>query len=268
MKHFREYIKSIRAKGKIYFTSEEALNELHITRNALRCGMYKLKKKGDIISPAKNLYIIIPPEHQKIGSIPADELIPILMKHWKLPYYVCLLSAALYHGSSHQKPQAFQVMAEKQLKPLLLGKIKISFIYKKSLVNIPTQEIVVKSGYLKVATPESTVMDLLHYPTHAGGLNHIATVLNELIPVIDINKLMVLISASKENAWAQRLGYIIEKLDSDDNEKRDKIVNEMKSYFSQQKINFVPLASELPFSNSNKNYNWLIYENTTIESDI
>lgn len=46
--------------------------------------MYKLKKKGDIISPAKHLYVIVPPEQQSIGCIPAAELVPLLMKHWSL----------------------------------------------------------------------------------------------------------------------------------------------------------------------------------------
>ncbi len=198
MTKFQNYIKAIRASGHQSFTSEEALSNLGGSRNALICGMYKLKKKGDVISPAKNLYVIVPPEHQIIGCLPADELVPILMKHWGLNYYVCLLSAALYHGASHQKPQVFQVMVNKQLKPIICGKIKIEFIYKKSLDNLPIKKTPVKIGYLNIASAELTLMDLLLYPHHSGGLNHIATVINELIENIDPEKLKQLLEYSKK----------------------------------------------------------------------
>ena len=58
MKHFNEYIKEVRASGHYAFTTQDALSDLGITRNAFNCGMYKLRKKGDIVSPAKNLYIV------------------------------------------------------------------------------------------------------------------------------------------------------------------------------------------------------------------
>ena len=46
------------------------------------------------------------------------------------------------------------------------------------------------TGYLKVATPELVALDLLNYPNHAGGLNHIATVFSELIETLDPVKLI------------------------------------------------------------------------------
>jgi predicted transcriptional regulator of viral defense system len=116
MKHFSDYIKSIRAGGHSAFSTGKALADLNISKNALRCGMHKLMKKGEIISPAKHLYIIIPPEYQSLGCLPASELIPILMQHWNLPYYVCLLSAADYHGASHQKPQIKPILKNGPLK--------------------------------------------------------------------------------------------------------------------------------------------------------
>jgi hypothetical protein len=95
MTTFQNYIKSVRASGHLSFTLEKAVTDLHVSRNAVICGMYKLKKKGEVISPAKNLYVIVPPEHQLIGSLPAEELVPILMQHWELPYYVRTVPADL-----------------------------------------------------------------------------------------------------------------------------------------------------------------------------
>lgn len=268
MIHFNDYIKSVRARGQSYFTNKQALSDLQVSPNALKCGMYKLKRKGDIISPAKGLYIIVPPEYQSIGSLPPDELIPIIMKHWNLDYYVCLLSAAVYFGASHQKPQAFQVMVNKQLKPLVCGKVKIDFIYKKSFKKVATQDVIVKSGYLKIALPEMIVMDMFLYRHRAGGLNHIATVLTELVEMLDPQKLMDVIINSQEKSWIQRFGYTLEKIDPIEIERRDALVKALKSYLIKKSLGFVLLAPELPSKKCSRNDEWKIIENSTIESDL
>ncbi len=271
MKHFNEYIKLVRANGAYTFTKQEAMAKLGITTNSFYCGVYNLKKKGDLVSPAKNFYVIIPPEYQKFGCLPADELVPLLMKHWDINYYVCLLSAALYHGASHQKPQIFQVITEKQLKSLECGKIRIEFLYKKSLENLPLQKKVVKTGYLNISCPELTVMDLLIYLHQSGGLNHVATVLTELIESVDAEKMLKLVQSSKEKAWVQRLGYILEHINPIESENRDKLVKLLTNYLEKQKTTFVPLAAELPIQNltrDKRNKKWKVIENINIESDL
>lgn len=190
------------------------------------------------------------------------------MNHWGLPYYVCLLSSALYHGASHQKPQIFQVMVNQQLKPITFGKVKIEFIYKKSLENLPTKKIAVKTGYLIVATPELTAMDLFLYPHHAGGLNHIATILNELIEAIDPEKLIMLLEHSEKTFWMQRLGYILERIDTMEPEKQSNIVQVLSQYIAKKSVPLVALASELPTKGKPRDHRWMIIENTNIESDL
>ncbi len=268
MANFSDYIKSIRARGRVYFTSHEAITELGISQNALNCGMYKLRKKGEIVSPAKNLNLIVPPEYQSIGSLPPEEVVPILMQQWGLDYYVCLLSAAMYHGASHQKPQEFQVITNKQLQPLQLGKVKIKFIYKKSLEGIQTQNIVVKSGHLKIATPETTAIDLLLYPKHSVGINHIATVLAEMVEMLNSKSLIDVIKNVNEMSAVQRLGYILEHFDRMNITRRDHLISVLKKYLENKKLQFVVLATELPTISCPKNNDWKIIENTTIESDL
>lgn len=267
MATFKEYIKKVRASGKSYFTITQAVSDLMISKKALYDRIHRAKKNGDLISPAKGLYIIIPPEFQRFGSLPAEEITPILMKYWNLDYYACLLTAALYHGSSHQKPQVFQIMTYKQIKPLFLGQLKIEFIYKKSLELLPTESITVKTGYLKVASPELTVMDLLLYPNHSGGLNHIATVLSELVDVVDSIKLILLIENNKEKIWVQRLGYLLEHIDPINRDNCDLIITRLIGYLKNKQLDYVNLAPGLPKKNALYNKKWMIIENTIIESD-
>ena len=267
MKKLNSYLKEVRANGRISFTTKEAIAALEISDNALRCAVYKLKKEGDLISPAQGLYVIVPPEHQAMGCIPAEELIPILMKYWNIPYYVCLLSAADFHGASHQKPQVLQVMLEKQMKPLTLGKLKIEFIYKKSLKDLPLVSKTVPTGYLHISSPELTAMDLLIYSHRSGGLNPIATVLSELSEAIDTKALVRLMQQSSEKTWVQRLGLILENIDTLDELHKNKLIQVIKHYLDQAHPMPILLVPSLPKNRGMLNSKWGIFENTTIESD-
>lgn len=268
MTKFADYLKNLRKSGQIYFTTNQAVDDLKISKQSTRSLIYRAKKQGDIISPARNFYIIIPPEHQSQGCLPAEELAPILMQHLGINYYVGLLSASLYYGASHQKPNALQIITNKQIqRTLKFGRIKIDTIYKKSLAGLPLQDRVVNTGYLKISSPELTAMDLLIYPKRSGGLNHIATVLAELVEAIDIDRLLELAQASKKNFWLQKLGYILEKIDTENEEHKQKIIDGIQSYLSSKK-KLVALASEMPIKGYHRSKKWMIIENTTIESDL
>lgn len=261
------YIKDLRAHGRSYFTTQKAMSDLGVSHAKLNSRVYRLKKKGELISPAKNLFVIVSPEYRSLGCLPPAELIPILMKHWNQEYYAGLLTAALYHGASHQKPQIFQVVVDKQIPLLVQGKVSIEFITKKSLENLPTQDIEAKTGYLRVSSPEVTAMDLLLYTHRVGGLNAIGTVFSELIESIEPKKLITLAKNFKGKAWVQRLGWILEHIDTIDNDRKLSLINALQDYLLTQRLFYIPAASELKVAGCARNKKWMIIENTTIESD-
>ena len=159
------YLKDIRQKGECSFSLKQIMSDLSLSKNAALNAIHRLKIQGELISPAKGLYVIVPPEEQPYGSIPANELVPIFMEYLQADYYTSLLTAAQYYGASHQKPNRFQIISNKRTKhPLEFGHTKIEIIYKKSLADLPIKDVVVKTGYLKMATPELTAMDLFLYP--------------------------------------------------------------------------------------------------------
>ena len=113
---FSEYIQQLRASGRRHFTSEEIRAELQLSDSSARSGLYRLKRDKKVISPINGLYVIVPPEYQSYGSIPAEELVPIIMQYLQADYYVGLLSAGLFYGATHQKPARFQVITNKRIK--------------------------------------------------------------------------------------------------------------------------------------------------------
>ncbi|MDR2666594.1 MAG: type IV toxin-antitoxin system AbiEi family antitoxin [Holosporales bacterium] len=267
---FIEYLDKLQASGRPYFTSKEIRNELGISDFSARSGLYRLKKRKKIISPINGLYVIVPPEHQPYGSIPAEELVPIIMQHLKADYYVGLLSAGLFFGATHQKPARFQIITNKRIKHSLeFGDIVIELIYKDSLECLPTMDFVVSTGYLKVSTPELLAIDLFKYSKRAGGISHIATVLSELTPHIDENKLIHLVEDLEEVCQIQRLGFILERIDvPEDEEKKQKIIDRFAAYLEDSDRPYVALVPYISKAGHPKCKKWKIIENTDFESDL
>jgi predicted transcriptional regulator of viral defense system len=263
------YIKEIRKNGQRYFTLEQLMADQGLSKNAALNAIHRLKGHGELISPTRGLYVIIPPEHQPHGSIPPQELIPLVMQYLGTNYYVALLSAGLFHGATHQKPARFQVISNKRIKhPSIFGDVEIDFIYKKSVLELPTQDFTVNTGYLKVATPELVALDLLEYPNHAAGLNHIATVFSELIDTLDPEKLINLAKSTHVEYQLQRIGYILDHIDVLDEQNAEIMIHALALYIKENKPSYLPLASEISKIGYPRCKKWRIIENSEIESDL
>ena len=107
------FINELRAQGRFSFTVSEAENALGLKKVSCLNALHRLKKDKWLVSHARGFYLIVPPEYQAYGCLPAEMFISDLMHYWGLPYYVGFLSAAQYYGAAHQKPQRFQVVTLK-----------------------------------------------------------------------------------------------------------------------------------------------------------
>lgn len=261
---FNEYIHYLIKNGRCTFSIEDALKHLNKSRKAILSSIEHLVSKKELVSPAKGFYVIVPPEYQILGCLPAEYFIPYLMEYWKCKYYACLLTAAKYHGASHQAVMIFQVMIEGRKPPIVCGKIRVKFITNKNLIDTPTQKITTRMSMLTVSTPEGTAMDLLKYPHQSVGLNHIATVLTELHETMNADKLLNLAESSKVLAWQQRLGYILKIIGATN------LADVLEKHLSKQRrVDYIALDPRVKVSkHTKKNETWKIIENTKIESDI
>ena len=205
----RRFIESLPAVGRYHFDSAEARAALGET--AAKFALSRLAKQGAIASPARGFYVVVPPEYRVLGCLPADHFIPALMKQLGLGYYAGLLTAAQYHGAAHQRPQEFQVVLERPRRAIACGKVRVAFVTRRRLREVPTQSLNTPRGTLLVSTPEATAVDLVGYQHRAGGLGQVATVLAELAERIDPERLAAA-AATAPLPWAQRLGYLLERV--------------------------------------------------------
>jgi len=260
-----EYIDFLIARGRCCFSLDEADKALAKKRSLVIKAINHQKKLGRIASPAKGFYVIISPEYRIYGCLPAEYFIPYLMQYWQQDYYAGLLTAADYHGASHQKPQIFQVITNKKRQAIYCGKIKVVFCLKKWFNVSAFQNFSTLKSILKISTPEQTAIDLFLYLKQSGGLNHIATVLVELSETINPQKLLSLIQKNPYGAWQQRMGYLFDELG------KSKIAASIEQNIkAQNRIIHIPLAAELKKMDEKykRNKRWKIIINTTIEADI
>ena len=206
----KEFITRLAAGGCYHFTSGEARSALGVSADAAKLALNRLARQGAVASPARGHYVVVPPEYRALGCLPADQFIPALMEQLGLAYYVGLLSAAQYHGAAHHRPQEFQVLLNRNRRPLHCGAVRVAFMARKRLAEVPVQDFNTPRGTIRVSTPEATAVDLVGYQHHAGGLDNVATILAELAERIDPEKL-VTAAGTAPLPWAQRLGYLLQR---------------------------------------------------------
>ena len=87
-------------------------------------------------------------------------------------YYVSLLNAASFYVASHQKVQTISVMTEiSKLRNTNKTGTPILFFSKKDIPERFIQKHKAQSGYVNVASPELTAIDLIENEKYIGGLN-------------------------------------------------------------------------------------------------
>lgn len=257
----RQYVEQLASAGRYVFTGREARAPLGVSAKAAALALNRLAKRGLLASPARGLYVIVPPEYRSLGCLPPEQFIPDLMKRLKRPYYVGLLSAAEYHGAAHQRPQALQVFLEAVRRPIVCGRVRVMFLARKRLHAVPVQTVNTPRGGLLISTPESTAVDLVGYEQQAGGLNLVATVLSELGEKIDPAKLVAAADASPI-AWAQRLGYLLEHVGSAAK------TGPLQEHVRAHVRNTTPLAPGRAFKSSPRDPKWKVYVNAAVETDV
>ncbi|MEX0943329.1 MAG: type IV toxin-antitoxin system AbiEi family antitoxin [Pseudomonadales bacterium] len=210
------FLEDLLSSGRVSFTRDEAQQRLGMSRAAFLSAAARLQRQGKLLLPRHGFYVIVPPQYYSWGAPPPEWYIDGLMQHEDHPYYVALLKAAEMHGASHQAVMEFQVITNKQIPMLLVGRSNIAFYFRRNIsaVSEGIEAYKTDAGYIRLAGVELTALDLLRYPHAAGGLDHIATVLTDLAKKLDPAKLGFLATAFERN-YVQRLGFLLDYLGHD-----------------------------------------------------
>lgn len=258
------YTDSLRANGRYTFTTEELQQNLAVSENAIKKAIQRLKEKREIAKVRNGFYVVIPPEYRQKAMLPPMLFVRDLMKFLKRDYYVCLVNAAALLGASHQQPQAFFVMTTKPVMlPIHNPQLKINFIYRKNWSALDIMEKKTETGMIKLSTPELTALDLINYYDRAGGLNRVATVLEELSERLNGERLAAAAARYEQVAPVQRLGYVLETILG-----KKELAQPLANYLGG--IKYFPVylrpGGDKPGDEQSVN-RWKVIANTQIETD-
>jgi predicted transcriptional regulator of viral defense system len=253
-------ISSLAASGHYQFTAEEVRASLGVSAAAAKLALVRLSRQGLVASPARGFYVIVPPEYRSLGCLPADQFIPALMERLGLRYYAAVLSAAQYHGAAHHRPQEFQVALACNRRPIVCGAVRVSFMARRRINDVPLQNFNTPRGTILVSTPEATAVDLVGYEHHAGGLDQVATILSELAEQTDPQRL-VAAARTAPVSWAQRLGYLLERTGGGDKAAL------LKMYVREKARDMTPLLPAAPHNDAERSADWKVYVNADVEAE-
>ncbi len=262
----RDWTESLLASGRYSFALEEIVAAFpNMSTGSLRLALQRLRVKGKISPVFRGYYLIIPPQYSQMGILPPSMFMDQLMAHLGRWYYMGLLSAAGYHGASHQSPQETFVMTGFPVMRDTLDKgLRIKYTSKeepseKHLIKVKTE-----AGYLQVSSVPLTLFDIVRYHQKCGGLNRVATVIAELAESLQPGDFDDSLLLATKVSVIQRLGALFEALGLNNN------ADELYYRFSDLGLHMrsIPLNSAKPSSDSPVNKRWNVIMNTKIEPDI
>lgn len=196
------------SRGRYSASLEEIRSLTGLSDAAIASGLQRLRKQRRVFSPTRGLYVVIPPEYRSWGVVPADWFVDDLMRHLGHRYYVGLLSAAAYHGASHQAPQAFQVMTDRRVLDRTIERVRLRFYVNEHTADTPTITVTVHTGSIPVSSREATVIDLIRELRTSGGISNVATILTE---IGELNgSALATLAARHGRALARRAGWMVD----------------------------------------------------------
>jgi predicted transcriptional regulator of viral defense system len=201
------------AHGQHFVTSDAVAKILGVPKDQATTMIARQKARGRIFSPTRGAYVPIPPEYRNWGAVPANHFVDALMQHLGHPYYVAFLTAAEIHDAAHQRPQAFQVITDVQVRDRSFERVRLEFARDLSVARRSVDVVNTPTGTMRVASPEVTVLDLVAWPRHGGGLSNVATVIGDLLVDRKLREPALLEAAwTYPNAVVQRAGWLLDKM--------------------------------------------------------
>jgi predicted transcriptional regulator of viral defense system len=256
-------VDSLLAHGQSAVTTQEAAELLDVPAEHVRMRMHPLVRDGRVFSPARGLWVAIPPEYRMWRVIPGVQFIDQMMGHLGRDYYVGWLSAAEMYGAAHQRPQVLQVAVDRHVSDRDIERVRLRFAERRHLVQIPRARRNVPTGQVWVSTPEVTALDLAADPQRGGGISNVATVLSDLAEENQLDADQVAQAAEHFSlAAVRRLGFLLDRVGEYDLAQALHPIAERRRHFPPDQL--APGRVE----GGDIDSRWRVRTNTDVEPDL
>lgn len=246
-----------------YVASADEIEDTIGSRSNLSARLARLRRQGRLVSAAKGLYLVVPPEYRTWRGLPADWFIDDLMRHLGRHYYVGLLSAAALHGASHQAPQSFQVIVDRAVRSRTIGRVKLQFFETRAMAAAVERGGVERrtshTGAYNLSGPELTALDLVAHARRVGGLGNVATVLAELEDLR--GQRLAALAVGRAQSVIRRLGWLLDRFGHADD------LDPLAALIVRDREHPTPLDPDAPALGA-PDPRWYVLENTDVEPDL
>ncbi len=258
------YIKQLLSYEEFSFSLNELVDNLKKSETSIKSELSRLIKKKEIINLRKGFYLIITPRYSSAQKLPIQLYCEKLFKHLNRKYYVGLFSASKFHGASHQQVQRDYLIIEKpKFNDISKNTIDIRFFTTSNWSDKNIQLKKSDAGIYKISSPALTIVDLIHHQTKLGGINRMLATIEELMDELTKSDLIELLNWYPNRSTLQRLGFLIEELEVNE-EFQEMIFKNLKSdiFFP---VLLSPKSNEKPGAVGNR---WKVDVNIKLESDL
>jgi predicted transcriptional regulator of viral defense system len=256
-------VDALLAHGRTVVTTDQAAELFEVPVDQVRARMRPLVRDGRVFSPARGLWVAIPPEYRTWRVIPGVQFIDPMMSHLGRDYYIGWLSAAEIYGAAHQRPQVLQVAVDDHLPDRDVERVRLRFAERRHLAELARGRRNVPTGQVWVSTPEVTALDLAADPQRGGGVSNVATVLIELADEDQLDASRLTDAAEHFSlAAVRRLGYLLDAT-------AQYALAEPLHQLAERRRNFPPdLLAPRSGDRGDVDGRWRVRANTDVEPDL
>lgn len=250
------------SRGISAATTKEIARFIGVPTNQVRQRMKPLVKRGEIITPARGLWIPVSPEYREWGGPEALTYIDALMSFLDANYYVGWMSAATLLGASHHASQVFQVATSKTVANRTIGRSDLMFYKRSNVVSLPTFKFKTNSGFARVSTRAATMLSVTNDMSLTAGPNNAANIIIELSETNEqyLSQIVQSVPLFPISAL-RRLGWILENY----TDEQDLSALIEVSQASETKLSKLSMYDSY---SGHVDKNWSLDINTRIEPDV
>jgi len=201
-------------RGKRIFTFEDAAKFYGSRTSALRELLSTLVERRWLQRIEKGKYLILPFEAGREGEWTEHEF--IIASYLIEPYYIGFRSALNYYGYTEQVSRTvFVVSTRRKFKPALeVDGVTYRFVCMSQHKFFGFTETALGGYRVNISNPEKTIVDCLDLLRYCGGIVEVAKALWYGRDELDFMKMADYARKCGNRAVSQRLGYLLEILDS------------------------------------------------------
>jgi len=203
-------------RGSIIARAKDLSSALDVPFSWAKNILSKLAKRGAAQRVGRGKYLVIPADVlYGRKSYVADPLVLVSELMKGTYYYVAYCSAAHVHGLTEQMSFKTTVAVLKQMRPIRVGNIFVSFVNLKKSRFFGDEETKYLDAILTVSDIEKTLVDCVDRPELCGGISEVARIVSNAFEngSVSLQKLVSYVQRFGSHSVAQRLGFIIEHIE-------------------------------------------------------